>query len=65
MVTALEDLVAQTAAQVGLTLEECTGELQGRDMKRKPHVREKKKDSSFRCYRCTWSLPDLLYKEPE
>ena len=28
MVTALEDLMAQTAAQVGFTLEERTGELQ-------------------------------------
>lgn len=28
MVTALEDLVAKTAAQVSLTLEECIGELE-------------------------------------
>lgn len=37
----------------------------GRDKKMKPHMRKKKKLSSLRCYRCTWSLPDLLYKEPE
>lgn len=39
MVTALEDLIAQTAAQVCLTLEECTGELQEK-MKMKPHWRK-------------------------
>lgn len=42
MVTALEDLVAQTATQVCLTLEECTGKLE-KDMKIKAHVTKKKK----------------------
>lgn len=40
MVTALEDLVAQTATQVCLTLEECIGELHvQREMKMKPHMK--------------------------
>lgn len=39
MVTALEDLIAQTATQVCLTLEERTGELQ-KEMKMPPHVRK-------------------------
>ena len=38
MVTALEDLIAQTATQVCLTLEECIGELHvQKEMKMKPH----------------------------
>ncbi len=47
MVTALEDLIAQTATQVCLTLEERTGELQ-KETKMKPHLR--KSVDVFRCF---------------
>ena len=47
MVTTLEDLIAKTATQVRLTLEECTGELQ-KEMNIKPHIR--KMDGNFHFY---------------
>lgn len=65
MVAALEDLIAQTATQVCLTLEECTGELQKDKAKMSAHVRKKRWDSSLRCWMCTRCSLDLLHKEPE
>jgi len=67
MVAALEDFIAQAAAQVGLTLEERTGELhvereRGREREMKmnnTHVRK----NDFNLH--SWSSMDLLYKEPE
>lgn len=43
MVTALEDLVAKTAAQVSLTLEECIGELEG-ETRRWNHTWERRRN---------------------
>lgn len=61
MVTALEDFITQTAAQVCSTLEECTGELQ-----------KEKRMSTFKYnimqishVTCPSNALDLLYKKPE
>lgn len=62
MVAALEDLIAQTAAEVCLTLEECTGELQ-REMKTSAHAETNGR--SLPSDLCARRMLDLLYKEPE
>lgn len=60
MVTALEDLIAQTATQVCLTLEERAGELRD-EITRKTHEGNLNLDATC----LTKKLLHLLYKEPE